>query len=249
MVENRLVHIILAILLEKYAYSLATVDWQGRKHLLLRFRNFDNVNEFLHVCRDEDIAIGPGELSKRIAEVMCTFSSPTNGKCEMLGKWNNEDFFIGEILRINLKSRGHLELMKVDNARWWITSVDSTDSLNMDSLYFIPNDAIGPNTLLKIGIHSLDVESVDFIVATDEFRQLDRVMYPCFYCTSTPSDLNIEKSLIIPLYKEIKNQTEFLFNRWRDIALSAFKNGLDYKTVWYVTNAIVNQYNKMYRWS
>lgn len=249
MVENKLAHIILSILIEKYAYSLAIVDRQGGKQLLLRFRDFYNVDECLNACKDEGIAIGPGELSKRVTEVMRTFSSPANGKNEMHGRWNNKDFFVGEILRLNLKLSGHIELMKVDNDRWWVTSVDFANSLNVDARFFIPNNVIGPNTSLKMDSHSLDVESVDFIVATDEFRQLDRIMYPFFYSASIPPNLNLEEILIVPLYEEMKKcQTELDFSRWRDVVLSAFESGLDYKTVWYVTNVIANQYNKMYRW-
>lgn len=251
MVENKLSQIILSYLIEKHAYSLAVIDDNNEsKQLLLKFRNVTNTDELQDECHCKGIIIGHGTLSSRITDAIRTFCNPVIGKLEMHYRWSNDDFFVGEILHLNLKPFGHVEIIKIDCNRWWITSVDTDELKELKGVFFTNNEVIGCNTTLNIGHQTLNIESVDYIVATDCFRQLDKVVYPSFYRSSSPSDLNLEGILIIPLYEEIKrNQTEIEFNRWKKILLSAYNNGLDYKTVWYITNVIANQHNNMYRWS
>ena len=251
MVENKLSQIILSYLLEKYAYSLAIIDDNNEsKQLILKFRNVTNVDELLDECNNNGITIGQGTLSSYVTDTIRRFCNPTTGKLEMHGRWNNDDFFVGEILRLNLKPYGHVEIIKIDYNRWWVTSTDADELKELNAVFFTSNEVMGSNTTLNIGGQTLNVESVDFIVATDCFRQLDKVVDPFFYRSSSPYDLNLEDILIIPLYEEIKrNQTVIEFDSWKKILLSAFNNGLNYKTVWYITNVIANQHNNMYKWS
>lgn len=251
MVENKLSQIILSYLLERYAYSLAIIkDNNESKQLLLKFRNVTKVDELLGVCNNKGITIGQVTLSSFVTDTIRRFCNPRTGKLEMHGRWENDDFFVGEILRLNLKPYGHVEIIKINYNRWWVTFTDIDELNQLNAVFFTNIDAIGSNTKFTIENKVLNVESVDFIVSTDCFRQLDKVVYPFFYRTSSPSDLNLEDILIIPLYKEIrKNQTEIEFNSWRNILLYALKNGLNYKTVWYITSVIANQHNNMYKWS
>lgn len=251
MVENKLSQIILSYLLEKYAYSLAIIkDNNESKQLLLKFRNVTKVDELLGVCNNKGITIGQVTLSSFVTDTIRRFCNPRTGKLEMHGRWKNDDFFVGEILRLNLKPYGHVEIIKINYNRWWVTFTDIDELNQLNAVFFTNIDAIGSNTKFTIENKVLNVESVDFIVSTDCFRQLDNVVYPFFYRSSSPSDLNLEDILIIPLYKEIrKNQTEIEFNSWRNILLYALKNGLNYKTVWYITSVIANQHNNMYKWS
>lgn len=250
MAVNKLDEILLNILIEKYACSLAIADGQGGKQLLLRFRDCHDINVFLNACKDTGIEIGPGELSKHISELMQNYTCISFGKLEMHGRWHTNDFFIGETIRLNLKNRGHIDLLKMDSRRWWIIPSKTNEFQSIEGQFAVLNDIIGPNITLRVDDCTLDIESVHVLIATEEFRQLDWVVYPFYYCASTPSDLDIEETLILPLFDEIKRcNTQLDFNRWKEIAASALQSGLDTKTVWYVTHTIARLHNKMYTWS
>lgn len=248
--ENKLRNIILSILIEKYAHFVEIVNGQDEQQILLRFRNIYSVEEFLQECYDNEIIIGPGELNRKIAEVIEDYSKPCNGNFRLFGRLKNEEFFIGEILCLNLKSRQHIEMMKIDNNRWWLTSCDFDIPINASVPFFIPNASIGTGASLIMGTYRIDVESVDVIVSTDKLRQLDRVMYPSYFRISIPNDLNIEEILIVPLFEAMRNcRSKLDFSVWNDIVQSAYKCGLDYKTIWYATEIIANQRNSIYKWN
>jgi hypothetical protein len=76
------------------------------------------------------------------------------------------------------------------------------------------------------------------------------VLYPSSYRTAIQEDLNIEETLIIPLFDELKKgKGELKFRLWREILLASFQKGLDYKTVWFITNSIATHLNRMYQWN
>lgn len=250
MVENKLLLITLSYLVEKHAYSLVQIQGTESKQLLLNLSGIKNVDELVKRCEENFISIGQGELIYFVSETINKLRKPTYGMIEMQGRWDPKDFFIGEILRLNLRTRGYIEIIKVDNKRWWITTVNSENLDDLNAQFIILNSVIGTDTNLNINSTILEIESVVFVVATETFRALDKVFYPSFYRTSIQDDLNIEECLIIPLYDELKKRKGKLdYRLWSEIVLPAFQKGLDYKIVWFVTNAISTHLNKMYLWN
>lgn len=250
MVENKLLLLTLSFLVEKHAYSLVHVKGTEGKQLLLNFSNVNNVDELLELCNENSISIGKGELINFVSETINQLRKPIYGMLQMQGKWSPEDFFIGEILRIYLKNQGYIDIIKVDSNRWWVTNVKGENLDYLTTQFVSLSSAIGTDAQLEIKSNIVAVESVDFVIATDTFRAVDKVLYPSYYRTSIQEDLNIEETLIIPLFDELKKgKGELNFRVWRNLVLPSFQRGLDYKTVWFVTNSIATHLNRMYQWN
>ena len=250
MVENKLLLLTLSFLVEKHAYSLIHVKGTEGKQLLLNFSNVNNVDELLELCNENSISLGKGELINFVSDTINQLRKPTYGMLKMQGIWSSEDFFIGEILRIYLRNQGYIEIIKVDCNRWWVTTVKEENLDYLTAQFVSLSNTIGTDTQLEINSEIVEVESVDFIIATDTFRAIDKVLYPSSYRTAIQEDLNIEETLIIPLFDELKKgKGELKFRLWREILLASFQKGLDYKTVWFVTNSIATHLNRMYQWN
>lgn len=245
MVENRLLQLILKYLIDKYAYSLAFYEEQGDKCLYLEYKNVYDVSELNKICSEKGIILGEGSLSLSISQVQSETRSPLCALQTMQGIGGNEYFFIGEILRLYLKDRQYVDIAKISKERWWITY--ATGKYNdLCALVIKIEKKIGPGITLTCCCMSLEIESVAFLVSTKIFRRMDMVLYPSYYCLKTPEDFSLEEILIKPLYREMMNAhtNRINFNSWRRIAENAYKNGMDSKTIWYISNAVAYNHKK-----
>lgn len=246
MVDDRLSRTILSYLVRKHAYSLVVIEQQEGKRLLLNFRSLDTIDDLLETCLENGISITPGKLSDAASKVLCAYAYPQSGRCRMHGRFSNEEFYVGEIMRLNIRPNGVLEMIKIDEQRWWLTSAMALD---MPPAFFVPKGSFGAGSSIEISGATYEIESVDFVVATDETHELDRIIFPSFYATPTPPGVNLEELLVLPFYEEFKkNPLEIAFSRWLGIAQSAYEKGMDFKTIWHVACAMANCYNRVYTW-
>ena len=244
---NKLQRIVLEYLINKYAYSLAFYEEPGNKCMYFEYRNVYDVSELNKICSQNGIEIGECSLSICVSRLMQDTRSPM---CALQRMWDvgaNEYFFIGEILRIYLKDLQYIDIAKIDKERWWIT--DTTSKYHEFCASFVKiNEMIGAGTTFNCNGKLLEIESVSYLVSTNIFRHFDMILFPSYYCMKTTEDLSLEEILIKPLYKEIikTHNTKIEFSLWREIAVNAYKNGMDSKTIWYLSDAIGRNYKKMY---
>lgn len=250
MAENKLLQLILKYLIDKHAYSLAFYEEQEDKCLCLEYRNVYDVSELNKICSQNGIEIGDCSLSMCVSRLMQDTRSPMCALQRMRDVGRNDYFFIGEILRLHLKDRQIVDIAKIDKDRWWITY--ATGKYNELCASFIKlEQEIGSGvTLNSLGL-SIEIESVDFLVPTDIFMHIDVALFPSYYCMKAPEDFSLEEILIKPLYREIINAhtNRIGFSSWRCIAENAYKNGMDSKTIWYISNAVAQNHKRMYLWS
>lgn len=237
-------------MIDKYAYSLALYEEQGDKCLYLEYKNVYDVSELNRICSENGIILGDASLSMRVSQIQCETRSPLCALQTMQEVGGNEYFFIGEILRLYLRNRQCIDIVKIDKKRWWVTYATSKYSELCASFLKIEGQ-IGTGAILCCNNNLLEIESVVFLVSTEIFRYFDMVLFPSFYSMETPENFSLEEMLIKPLYEEIRktttNKIEFAF--WKHIAENAYKNGMDSKTIWYISNAIARNYKKMYLWN
>lgn len=247
MQENKLFQLILKHLIDNYAYSLAFYEEQEDKCLYLEYKNVYNVADFRTECIENGIELGENALSIKVTEVQSETKSPTYAIQELHGAGENSDFFIGEILRLYLKNGQYIDIVKIDKDRWWVT-VATGEYKDLCASFFVPDAKIGSCTTLNCNGVFLEIESAAFLVSTAVYRHIDQALYPSYYCKETPDDFSLEETLIKPLYVETRkarsNKMEFC--SWRRIAENAYANGIDSKTIWYISNAVVRNSKKMY---
>lgn len=250
MVENKLLQLILEYLIDKYAYSLAFYEGQGDRCLYLEYRNVYDISELKRICSEKGIILGDVSLSMSVSQVQSETRSPLCALHKMQGVGGNEHFFIGEILRLYLKDKQYIDIAKIDQDRWWVTY--TTGKYNGLCASFIKLEhKIGSGTTLYCSNMCMEIESVAFLVPTEIFRHLDMALFPSYYCIKTPIDFSLEEALIKPLYCEIKNAraNRIWFSSWKGIVENAYKNGMDSKTIWYISNAVAHNHKRMYLWS
>ena len=251
MEESKLSGLIFKNLIEEYAYSLALYEEQGDKCLYLEYKNIYNVNSLREKCSEIGVEMNERALSMKVSEVRRENRSPRCALMEMHGVAGNENFFIGEILRLNLKNGEYVDIAKIDKDRWWVTDATG-DFCNLCASYVRLENSIGAAAILNCGTVSLEIESVYFLVSTDCFRRFDTVLFPSYYFIGTPEGFSLEETLIVPLYNEMRKTgltDKMEFGTWRKIAEKAYENGMDSKTVWYLSNAVFRNYKRMYLWN
>lgn len=251
MEENKLFRLILKYLIEKCAYSLALYEEQGDKCLYLEYRNIYNLNALIEECSKNGIELGELDLSVKVSEM---YNMARSFKCALMkmnGLVDNEYFFIGEILHLNLKNGEYVDIAKINKDSWWITDASAKYS-DLCASYVKFDKSIGTDTTLICGSINLEIDSVSYLVSTEIFRHLDMILFPSYYYMGIPDSFSLEETLLVPLYNEIKKSIQvnkMEFSAWRIIAEKAYKNGMDSKTIWCLSNAVFRNYKRMFLWS
>lgn len=249
MEENKLYRFICDKLLNQFAYSLEIADdADGNKQLMVKFRNCNNIEQLTQECNNEGIPIKCGSLAAKIDEVKKDLELVSMMFYRLDISLSEDCFFIGECLQLKLYSRALVEITKVEKRRWWV--MRATDEMYYLKGKFVNiKGCIGPASVINIEGNLLNIESSSFFIPNKTSMIANGVICPTFY-NNQLDGTSLEEILIIPAYKmglSLFAQGHIDFSEWRIYIQNAQKHALDVSTSWHIANAVINNYDNLYK--
>ena len=249
MEENNVFSLVCKVLIEKFAYSLEVDnDYDGNKQMLINFRNCYDITPLMEECEHVGLEIKEGALGVVLNDAKSALRKNSVELLSLDFSMAENEFFVGERLRLKLLSRAIVDLVKVESGRWWVMHA-TNNSASLCGLFVSINDSIGPNRVITVEGKELRIEFVFFLVSNKMSRLVDRVMCPGFYHHKL-DDSSLEEILIVPAYKmaeSLSYDPELKFNKWMDYLNTAHKYSFDSSTAWNIANAVINNYHILYR--
>lgn len=247
--ENKVYKLIYKILLDNFAYSLVIDNSHEKfKQLLIKFRDCYDIEPLIEECGNSGISIKEGSLSLILSEVRNDLKQVSMELSLLNFSILERHFFIGERLQLRLSSRELMDIVKVDDGRWWVMQA-TQDYFFMQGKFVYIHDAIGPGREIIIAEKILRIESVYFFISTRKSMIVDQIICPGFYNHKLGRS-SLEEVLIIPAYKiaeEILSDGELGFSVWKNYLEKAYKYSFDMSTAWHVANAVISNYDILYR--
>ena len=249
MEENKVFSLVCRVLIEQFAYSLVVDnDYDGNKQMLINFSNCYDIKPLMEECEHVGLEIKEGSLGIVLDDAKSTLRKISVELLSLDFSMAENEFFVGERLRLKLLSRVIVDIVKVESGRWWIMHA-THDSASLCGLFVSIHDSIGPNREITVEGKVLRIESVFFLVPNKISRLVDQILCPGFY-HHTLDDSSLEEILIVPAYKMAESllyDPELKFNKWMDYLNTAHKYSFDSSTAWNIANAVINNYHILYR--
>ena len=249
MEENKLYKFICNILLDNFAYSLVVdKNHEGIKQLFIKFRDCYDIEPLIEECENAGISIKEGSLNLILNEVRNDLKKVSMELCLLNFSMLERHFFIGERLHLRLSSRKLMDIVKVDDGRWWVMRATQDNSFMQGQFVYI-HDIIGPGREINIAEKILRIESVYFFIPNRKSVIVDQIICPGFYSHKFGNS-SLEEVLIIPAYRiaeKILSDGEVSFSVWNNYLKKAYKYSFDISTAWHVANAVINNYDILYR--
>lgn len=249
MEENKVYKLIYKILLDNFAYSLVIDNsHEGTKQLLIKFRDCYDIEPLIEECRNAGISIKQGCLGLILSEARNELKQVAMEFCQLNFSILQRNLFIGERLQLRLSSRASIDIVKVDDERWWVMRA-TQDNFFMQGQFVYIHDIIGPGREINIAEKILRIESVYFFIPNRKSMIVDQIICPGFYSHKFGNS-SLEEVLIIPAYRiaeKILSDGEVSFSVWNNYLKKAYKYSFDMSTAWHVANAVINNYDILYR--
>lgn len=249
MEENKVYKLIYKILLDNFAYSLVIDNsHEGTKQLLIKFRDCYDIEPLIEECRNAGISIKQGCLGLILSEARNELKQVAMEFCQLNFSILQRNLFIGERLQLRLSSRASIDIVKVDDERWWVMRA-TQDNFFMQGQFVYIHDIIGPGREINIAEKILRIESVYFFIPNRKSMIVDQIICPGFYSHKLGNS-SLEEVLIIPAYRiaeKILSDGEVSFSVWNNYLKKAYKYSFDMSTAWHVANAVINNYDILYR--
>lgn len=248
MEENKTYRLIYKHLLEQYAYSLVVGnDSEGNKQLLLDFRNCYDIEPLVKECKSNGINLGDGSLGVILSEAKNNLRQMSVGSYPLNLSLAEHEFFIGERLRLRTLSRAIVDMVKVEDGRWWVMQATQDISF-LRGLFVCFKNNIGPNMEMELAGKILKIDTANFIVSNKTSMIVDKILCPGLYRYGLDSS-SLEDILIIPAYKMAEyllSNTEIKYSTWNNYLEKAYGHSIDSSTAWNIANAVINNYDVLY---
>ena len=249
MEENKVFSFVCKVLIEQFAYSLVVEnDYEGNKQMLINFSNCYDITPLMEECEHMGLKIKEGALGIVLNDAKSSLRKISVELLSLDFSMAENEFFVGERLRLKLISGAIVDIVKVESGRWWVMHA-TNGSASLCGLFVSINDSIGPNRVITVEGKELRIEFVFFLVSNKLSRLVDRVMSPGFYHHKL-DDSSLEEILIVPAYKmaeSLSYDPELKFNKWMDYLNTAHKYSFDSSTAWNIANAVINNFQILYR--
>ena len=118
MEENKVFSFVCKVLIEQFAYSLVVEnDYEGNKQMLINFSNCYDITPLMEECEHMGLKIKEGALGIVLNDAKSSLRKISVELLSLDFSMAENEFFVGERLRLKLISGAIVDIVKVESGR------------------------------------------------------------------------------------------------------------------------------------